>query len=152
MGKDARQKVVPLTLRQANDFVAQHHRHSKPVRGLKFALGAEAGGELVGVAIAGRPVARVLDDGRTLEVLRVATLGQRNLNSFLYGAIRRTAQAMGYERLITYTLKSETGASLRASGYEITGSVTKRNWDTPSRPRDPGHHEEAERWRWERAA
>jgi hypothetical protein len=144
--------VVPLTRDAANAYVKDHHRHSKPVVGYKFALGAEVSGELVGVAIAGRPVARALDDGRTLEVLRVATNGHRNANSFLYGAVSRTARAMGYEKLVTYTLQAESGSSLRASGWVVAGYVRPRNWNTPSRPRDPAHHDEAARLRWERAA
>jgi hypothetical protein len=84
-----RLRVTPLSLRQANAYVEAHHRHSNPVRGMKFALGAALDDDLVGVAIAGRPVARMLDDGLTLEVLRVCSSGTRNVCSFLYGACWR---------------------------------------------------------------
>jgi hypothetical protein len=63
----------PLHLKEANEFVAQHHRHNSPTVGYRFALGVSVDGKLVGVAIAGRPICRRLDDGKTLEILRVAT-------------------------------------------------------------------------------
>src|SRR5271170_5623421 len=97
-------EAVPLHIREANEFVAQHHRHSLPTVGGKFAVGASVDGKLVGVAIAGRPVARKLDDGKTLEVLRVCTDGTPNTNSFLYSRVKRIALLMGYQTVITYTL------------------------------------------------
>ena len=109
--------VVPVTLREARDFIAQHHRHNKPPRGWKFGIGLKMGADLVGVATAGRPVARHYDDGLTLEVNRTCTNGTPNSNSMLYGAVWRAAKAMGYKRCITYTQADETGASLRAVGW-----------------------------------
>lgn len=143
--------LCPMTLREANDFVERHHRHSVPPRGMKFAIGAHDGGQVVGVAIVGRPVARGLDDGWTAEVLRVCTTGERNACSLLYAACWRACRAMGYRKLITYTLKTEPGTSLRAAGWEIVGEVSRRSWDTPSRPR-VDRDERQERWRWEVAA
>src|SRR5437870_1633786 len=110
-------RIVPITLRAACAFVAAHHRHHPPPRGHKFSLAVDDGGHLAGVAIVGRPVARALDDGFTLEVLRVCTLGTKNACSMLYGAARRIAKEMGYRRIVTYTLASEPGTSLRASGW-----------------------------------
>lgn len=124
-----------MHIRQANEFVAQHHRHSLPTVGGKFAVGAAAGGKLVGVAIAGRPVARRLDDGETLEVLRVCTDGTRNACSFLYGRVKRIAALMGYRKVITYTLADELGASLKAVGGRVVGEVRPQEWSVPSRPR-----------------
>jgi hypothetical protein len=109
--------IVPITLRAANAFIAAHHRHNKPVRGWKFGVGLEHEGTLIGVATAGRPIARHFDDGRTLEVNRTCTDGTPNANSMLYGAIWRAARAMGYARIITYTQAHESGASLRAAGW-----------------------------------
>ncbi len=109
--------VVPITLREACDFIARHHRHNKPPRGWKFGVGLRVGDALVGVATAGRPVARHYDDGTTLEVNRTCTDGTPNANSMLYGAVWRAAKAMGYRRCITYTQADETGASLRAAGW-----------------------------------
>src|SRR5262245_44555866 len=94
------------------------HRHHRPPRGAKFALGVvDRDGTLHGIALCCRPIARVLDDGLTLEVNRTATDGCPNANSALYGACWRVAAAMGYRRIITYTQAGETGASLTASGY-----------------------------------
>ena len=128
-------EAVPLHLKEANAFVARHHRHSRPTVGGKFALGAAVDGKLVGVAIAGRPVASRLDDGKTLEVLRVCTDGTPNANSFLYGRVKRIAVLMGYQRVITYTLQEESGASLKAVGARVVGQVRPQEWSVPSRPR-----------------
>jgi hypothetical protein len=127
--------IVALTLEEANTFVAKHHRHHKPTVGHKFSLGVSNGKAIVGVAIVGRPVARMLDDGRTLEVNRVATDGTKNACSSLYGACRRACFALGYKRLITYTLPEEGGASLRGAGWRLLGTAGGGNWNVTSRPR-----------------
>lgn len=124
-----RPHVVPITLKQAREFVAKHHRHSKPPVGWKFGLGLQIGEMLVGVATAGRPVARHFDDGLTLEVNRTCTDGTRNGNSMLYGAVWRAAKAMGYLRCITYTQADETGASLRAAGWVKVKTIdARKSW------------------------
>jgi hypothetical protein len=141
----------PITLRKANAYVSTHHRHHAPVQGMKFAIAVEDGiGRIAGVAIAGRPVGRALDDGRTLEVLRVCTDGTPNSCSMLYGAVRRAAVAMGYrpERIITYTLSSEPGTSLRAAGWVLDGKTNGDTWDRPNRDRADAHPTGAkQRWR-----
>lgn len=111
--------VVPLTLPRANRFIAQYHRHHGVLPGgfAWWACGAVANGRLVGVALAGRPTNRNNDDGQTVEVQRCATDGTPNACSALYGACARAARAIGSARIITYTLDSETGASLRGSGW-----------------------------------
>lgn len=118
--------VHPITLRQAQAFVAEHHRHNKPPRGWKFGVSVMRGDELVGVATAGRPVARLLDNGLTLEVNRTCTDGSKNANSMLYGAVWRAAKAMGYRRGITYTQADECGASLRAAGWRRVKEMPPR--------------------------
>jgi hypothetical protein len=110
-------EIRPITLRDANRFVAEHHRHNMPTTGHKYSIACYDGNRLCGVAIAGKPVARKLDDGLTIEIRRVCTDGTRNACSILYGACSRCAKEMGYKRVITYTLVSENGASLRASGF-----------------------------------
>lgn len=121
--------IRPVTFRQACAFVAALHRHNKPPRGHKFSIGCFSGDTLVGVAMVGRPVARALDDGLTAEVNRTCTDGARNANSKLYGAAARVCKAMGYRRVITYTQDSETGASLRASGFVREAELPARaNW------------------------
>jgi len=117
---------------------------------MKFALGVTAGGELVGVATVGRPIARHLDDGYTAEVTRTCTRGVRNANSMLYAAAWRTARSMGYQRLVTYTQHGESGASLRAAGYLPVADVpASPGWNRPSRPRTSTTAEQVTRTRWE---
>jgi hypothetical protein len=114
--------VVPLVFAEANAFVCRHHRHLKPMKSAKFSVGvADEEGVIRGVAIVGRPVSRVLDDGWTAEVNRCATDGCPNACSALYGAAWRVARAMGYRKLITYTLQEEGGASLRGAGWKCIG-------------------------------
>ena len=120
--------LVPVSLKDANAFVAKRHRHHKPTRGHKFSIGCAAEGRLVGVAIVGRPVSRYLDDGLTLEVNRLCTTGEQNACSMLYGAAARAAKAMGYHKIITYTLDSEPGASLRAAGWTCMGRAGGKRW------------------------
>ena len=129
LDRRVRPHVVPVTLREACEFIARHHRHNKPPRGWKFGIGLRAGVDLVGVATAGRPVARHYDDGVTLEVNRTCTDGTPNANSMLYGAVWRAAKAMGYRRCITYTQADETGASLRAAGWvKLKTLEARKSW------------------------
>ena len=120
--------LVPVSLKDANAFVKTHHRHHKPTTGHKFSIGCECDGQLVGVVIAGRPVSRYLDDGRTLEVNRLCTTGERNACSILYAAAARAAKAMGYRKIITYTLDTEPGTSLRAAGWVCMGRAGGKRW------------------------
>lgn len=145
--------LCPLTLREANAYVERHHRHHKPVTGHIVCVGVEVAGEIVGVGIAGRPVARMLQDGYTAEVLRCCTDGTRNACSMIYRALWRSLRALGYRRLITYTLPSEGGASLRASGFTLIGAAGGGSWDRPNvgRPRVDLHPTQ-EKLRWEVAA
>jgi hypothetical protein len=121
--------AVPLGLRSANAWVEKHHRHNKPVRGYKFAIAAsDAEGTIWGVAIAGRPIARMSDNGLTIEILRSVTLedGPPNVNSFLYACCWRVAREMGYLRCITMTQGEEPGTSLIAAGYTCVGERKAR--------------------------
>lgn len=131
-------ELQPISFKEAVDFVNEHHRHNVAPQGHKFSIGLNDGEVVVGVVIVGRPVARHNDDTYTLEVTRLCVLeGHRNACSQLYAAAWRATRAMGYNRLLTYTLKSESGTSLRASGWRVIGetSARKKGWDTPSRPR-----------------
>lgn len=109
--------LVPVTRDVARKFIGAHHRHNLPPNMVRIAVGVESEGKLVGVATAHNPVARMLDDGYTLEVTRTCTDGTRNANSILYGAITRAAKALGFRRLYTYTLVTESGSSLKAAGW-----------------------------------
>ena len=138
-------KIVPSSIRAANEFVRLHHRHHGGVQGAKFALAvADENGAVLGIALVGRPVARLLDDGTTLEVTRVATDGSPNACSALYGAARRE---LGYRKIITYTLASELGTSLKAAGWKLTAESEGGSWSRPSRPRlDTQPTEPKKRW------
>lgn len=128
-------ELVPITLKEANAFVEQHHRHHKPVVGHKFSIAASDGEKIVGVAIVGRPVSRYLDNGLTLEVNRLCTDGTRNACSFLYSAAWRAARNLGYKKLITYILVSETGSSLKAAGWKCVGECGGLRWNGRSAPK-----------------
>ncbi len=128
-------QITPIALDEANAFVALLHRHHKPVPGAKFCIACSDGEKVRGVVIVGRPVARHSDDGWTLEVNRCCTDGVKNGCSILYGAAWRATKAMGYRRLVTYTLPEEGGASLKASGWRCLGLRGGGNWNVASRPR-----------------
>lgn len=131
------------------EVVAEHHRHHEPPVGHKFSIGVAQDELLVGVAIVGRPVARHLDDGRTLEVARTATDGTKNANSVLYGAAWRAAKALGYDRLVTYTMEGESGASLRGAGWRVLAYRRPRpGWNMPSRARDNRAPHSVQRTLW----
>lgn len=128
-------EACPLELKQANEFVDTFHRHHSSVHRDKFRVGASLNGRLVGVVQIGRPVSRMLDDGKTVEVVRLCTDGTRDVCSFLYSRAARIAKEMGYERIITYILESESGVSLRACGWKEDGTTSGGHWSRPSRKR-----------------
>ena len=157
-----RPKIGPISKEAARRFVQDNHRHNEtPTKAqVSFAIGLYVGAELVGVATAGWPVNRSMGDGVTLEVNRTCVAGfVQNANSMLYGAVCRAAKAMGYERVITYTLHEETGVSLKASGFRCVADVGARSWadDTKVRVRHDvnlfGERRQAQnvpKWRWEK--
>ena len=132
-------RLEPITISEAKRFVKRFHRHHEPPQGALCAVGASDGDQIVGVAIIGRPVARMNQDGYTAEVTRLATDGTRNACSLLYAACRRIAKGLGYRRLITYILESEPGTSLRAAGWQLTGKSAGGSWSVPSRERVDKH-------------
>lgn len=131
--------IERIELAEANEFVRQHHRHHKPVVGHLFSLGASISGKIVGVAVVGRPVARLRDDGHTAEITRLATDGTKNACSFLYGAAARAAFALGFKRIGTYILASEPGTSLTAAGWRLIGEAGGGSWSRADRPRVDKH-------------
>lgn len=145
--------IVPCTLAQANVYIAEKHRHYKPVTASRFALAAaDESGKARGVAIIGLPVARAYwppSECWTAEVRRVCTDGCKNACSILYAAAWRAARNIGYKRLITYTLETESGASLRAAGWSRVARCQERSWDTPSRRREITQASNISKWRWE---
>ncbi len=145
----SRLKLQPVSFAEAKAFVEANHRHHQPPQGHLFSIAANDGGRVVGVAIVGRPVARRLQDGLTCELTRMATDGTRNACSFLYGRAWRAAQQLGYQRMVTYTLPEEGGASLRAAGFKLLGTTPGRSWNVPSRRRVDKHPLQ-EKFRWEK--
>lgn len=131
----SRLKLKPITFSEACQFIDLHHRHHKRPQGWKFGTSAWDGDKMVGVIIVGRPVARMLDNGSVLEVTRCCTDGTKNAASLLYGAAWRAAKALGYTKIITYTLDTEPGTTLRAAGWIRVGERGGGEWSVPSRPR-----------------
>lgn len=121
--------AVPMKISEAREFVNNFHRHNKaPLSGL-FAVGVSDGEQLSGVAIVGRPVARLMDDGETAEVVRCCVVddGPKGACSFLYARCWQAAKALGWRRLITYTLQEESGASLRGAGWHVAAELKANN-------------------------
>jgi len=143
-------ELRPITRDVAFAFIADQHRHHGVPVGHMWSQAVHCdSGVLRGVAVSGRPVARALDDGLTVEVTRLCTDGSPNACSMLYGAARRAAVAKGFRRGLTYILASEDGASLRAAGYRLLWTVKGRSWDTPSRPRTDKHPtDDKQAWGW----
>ena len=129
-------ELTPISLSEANAFVTEHHRHHRPVVGHKFSIGCCEHGKLVGVAIVGRPASRCLDDGLTLEVNRLCTDGTKNACSILYAAAWRAVRAMGYKKIVTYILDTESGSSLRAAGWTCAGLAGGKFWTGKRRPKE----------------
>lgn len=146
-------RLVPITVRAACAFIAEHHRHNRPPRGAMFALALEHDGRIVGVATVGRPVSRVLasDPLPTCEVTRTCTspTAPKGAVSKLYSHCGRAAQALGWKRCVSYTLQTESGASLRGAGWQLDLEIAPRpGWSTPSRPRAPGTVDDTGKRRW----
>jgi hypothetical protein len=145
--------IRPCELKDANAFVAALHRHHKPVVGHRFSIKVvDDQGKVRGVAIVGRPVARKVDQSKTLEVTRLCTDGARNACSMLYQAAARAGKALGYEKIQTYILESESGTSLVACGWKMTGRSKGGAWSgvlKSGKMRNNDHPLEAKQ-RWER--
>jgi len=148
-------KIKPYTLRKSNEYVKLHHRHSKTVVGCKFCIAAvDDNDNILGVAIVGRPVARRLDDGYVGEIVRTCTEGAKNVNSFLYGACARIWKEMGGSKILTYTLETESGSSLKAAGYKHQATTQAfalgKGWTTrKNREWQPKVHS-LQKHRWEK--
>jgi hypothetical protein len=147
-------QLRPITLREARAFVAEHHRHVKGLQGGRFAIAALVADDLVGVVIVGRPVARMLSDGVTAEITRCCVLPSAPLGtpSRLMRAAWRAWSAMGGQRLVTYTLEREPGASLRGAGFALVGCTPAAAWSRDKRRREPRAIELENKRRWEVAA
>lgn len=133
-------RLVPIFQKPAFKFIKEHHRHHKQPRGSVFQIGLkDDDGKLIGVVVCGRPVSRKLQDGYTLEVIRLCVTESKNSCSMLYSAAARAARELGYKKIITYILQSETGVSLMATGWTNMGVKGGGSWDVPSRRRKDKH-------------
>ena len=141
-------KLKPMRLRAANAFIDTYHRHHQAVAGCNFCLSVVDGDEVLGVAIVGRPLARALDTGTIAEVTRLCVKPDvKHACSMLYAASARACKAIGYERIITYILESESGVSLIAAGWAFEENTIGRSWTTPARPRaNKTNTENKKRW------
>lgn len=145
-----RLSITHIELKEANEFVARNHRHHKPVLSHRFSIGVEMAGELVGVAIVGRPVARGCDYRTTLEVTRLCTDGTKNACSILYAAAARAGRELGYKVIQTYILQEELGVSLRAAGWELAAKTKGGSWNTPARTGRREDQPQQPKQRWEK--
>ena len=132
-------QIVPIKQDEAKAFINQNHRHHKAPVGSIFQIAVSKNNKIVGVVMVGRPVARTLDNGWTLEVNRLCTDGTKNACSMLYSASWRVAKNLGYKKLITYILSEENGASLRASNWKCIGEAGGGSWNCKNRPRVDKH-------------
>lgn len=144
--------IVPIELANAKEFVESHHRHHLPPVGHRFSIACiDANGKIRGVAIAGRPVSRNIDQSRTIEVTRLCTDGTRNACSLLYGACARSAKELGYESIQTYTLPEEGGSSLRGSGWVCEGHDFGGGiWKDSERTKRTNSHPLGKKSRWKK--
>jgi hypothetical protein len=143
----SKMRIVPITLKAANQFVSQYHRHHKPSVGHKFSIGLNEADLLIGVAIMGRPVARGSDNGFTIEVSRLCTNGQKNACSMLYQAAARASKELGYKKIQTYTLQTESGISLKGAGWKMEAITAGGKWNHTHGDRNNTHPTEPkQRW------
>lgn len=131
--------LQPITYPEACTFIREHHSHHLPPQGWKFGVAVANDSGIHGVVTVGRPVARHFDNGFTLEVTRCCTDGTKNVASMLYATAWRATRALGYRRLVTYTLKEEAGTGLKAAGWKVIGEAGGGSWDCPSRHRIDKH-------------
>lgn len=127
-------KIVQMELSELNELVERLHRHHKPVQGHRFSIGVEHDGKIVGGASVGRPVARMTDPKKVVEVTRLVTDGTKNACSFLYATAARIARELGYEKIQTFILEEELGTSLLASGWTKECITTGGSWTRESKP------------------
>lgn len=139
-------KSIPTTLLEANGFVGEFHRHHKAAVGHRFSIGCEHGGKLVGVVVVGRPVARKTEQYGIAEVTRLCTDGTKNACSFLYSLAARIAKEMGFIRIQTFILPTESGVSLKAAGWTFDGITHSGTWQTRTNRRTDQPTEQKQRW------
>jgi len=128
---------VPITFREACDFINKYHRHHQAPQGHRFSVGLSDGKDLVGVAIAGNPVARHNDDGYTLEITRCCVKSgiYKNGVSKLVSSVYQAGKALGFKKIISYILDEESGTSLKACGFHLDRLSEGGSWNSQTRRR-----------------
>ncbi|MCK0190849.1 XF1762 family protein [Arenibacter sp. F20364] len=150
----------PTTIAKANEFVKENHRHHRPTarNGGKWALSAidKESEEIIGVLIAGNPVSATYMDGKTLEVTRLCIKENAPMGaaSFLLSKCSKIWKIMGGDRIITYTLQKECGASLKGAGWDKVAELMPHNdWkyksDKDGKKRDKLEIYQLKKFRWE---
>ena len=118
---------VPLAyfFRNYQDMPAIEQKALALSKGKVLDIGCSDGDQLIGVVIVGRPISRHKEDGFTAEVTRccIVDSASKGTNSFLYASAWRAWRAMGGRKIISYTLQSESGSSLRGAGWRILHEV-----------------------------
>ena len=152
--------IKPVSIKNANEFIKTYHRHHRPTsrNSGRWALAAyDNENELIGVAIASNPVSATYMDGITLEVTRLCVKenAQKGTASFLLSKCCRIRKEMGGSRIITYTLESESGSSLKGAGWNLVGHVKPHNrWIEKSKydgkARDKLEIYQLSKYRWEK--
>ena len=146
---DCRLRLGAVTQRAAKQFIARHHRHCPPPCGWRYGIAAYNASRLVGVVWVGRPVARLLDFTRIVEVNRLCTLDTplaKQAASMLLAAAAREAKRRGFCSTITYTLAEESGVSLRAAGWREDGQ--SRGGTRSRQGRTRSEHAKGPKTRW----
>lgn len=136
--------IKPTTVKAAKAWVREVHRHLPVIQGGLFASSVWNEDRPVAMAIAINPPRVWMGTGRIV-IGRVAAIpGLDDVGShaapactMLYGSLCRAAKALGYTEAWTYTEPGESGASLRAAGFQFMGETRAAEWDRPSRPRKP---------------
>ncbi|MCP1161243.1 MULTISPECIES: XF1762 family protein [Bacillus] len=133
-----RLQTIPITLKIAQEFISKFHRHNQAPQGHKFSIGLWDHDVLIGVIIAGSPVARHNNNGFTLEITRCCLKSSiyRNGISKMIGSVYQVAKAMGYTKIITYTLDHESGDSLKSCGFELEAITSGGSWNSTARKRE----------------
>jgi hypothetical protein len=129
-------------VKYARSWVEKVHRRIPPLTGAMWCIGLWDGVDMRGLAVVGRPSARLLDVRArervgTVEVIRVAVVESTpNGCSMLYGACARAGRSMGLDGMLTYIHDDETGVSLRAAGWVSDKVTDGGEWSRPSRQRE----------------
>ena len=130
-----------ISLVEAKAFIGEHHRHNAPPVSWRWGHAVYNGHELIAVAMVGRPVARMIDASKVVEVNRLCVNHELDSEltwkacSMLYTAAAKEAERRGFEKVITYTLETEAGTSLRYARWKPEHTTRAQSWNRGARKR-----------------